>query len=200
MNSRLVIASVVAAATLAFGGCTAGTAEKPAGASSSAPAIEVEEAVATVDVRLARSLLDQKNALTDEQIVGAAREKGITARVDGDTVIYTMTRAQQADMLAQMRSSAHAAADEMIADDTNSVTAVEFNDDMTLFKISVDKARYGALQSLLALGFYIQGAMFQQFNGVGADDIDVVVNFVDGATGEVLNTGSYQEMRKNLQQ
>lgn len=99
-----------------------------------------------------------------------------------------------------MRSSAQDAADDLVADETNAVTAVEFDDAMTSFTVSVDGARYGTLQSLLALGFYLQGALFQQFNGVSADDIDVVVNFVDDATGEVLDTGSYQEMRKNLQQ
>lgn len=200
VNSRLVVLSFVIAGALALGGCSAATVQSPAGASSSAPAIEVEEAVTTVDVRIARSLFDQDDALTDEQIVAAAREKGIAATVDGDTVVYSMTRAQQAEMLEQMRSSAQDAADDLVADETNAVTAVEFDDAMTSFTVFVDGARHGTLQSLLALGFYLQGALFQQFNGVGADDIDVVVSFVDDATGEVLDTGSYQEMRKNLQQ
>ncbi|WP_299091326.1 hypothetical protein [uncultured Microbacterium sp.] len=199
MNSRLVVASFVVITSFALGGCSAGAQPRPVGASS-APAIEVEQAAATVDIRLARSLLDQEDALTDAQIVEAARGKGIAATVDGDTVVYTMTRSQQADMLAQMRSSAQESADELVADETNSVTAVEFNDPMTSFKVSVDRDRYGALESLLALGFYMQGAIFQQFNGVGADDIDVIVDFVDDASGEVLESGSYQEMRENLQQ
>lgn len=40
----------------------------------------------------------------------------------------------------------------------------------------------------------------EQRSDLDADVIDVVVDFVDDATGVVLNTGSYREMRKNLQQ
>lgn len=37
----------------------------------------------------------------------------------------------------------------------------------------------------------------KQFNGVAPDDIDVTVEFVNDATGEALDTGSYQDMREN---
>ncbi|MBN9202755.1 MAG: hypothetical protein J0H70_15620 [Microbacterium chocolatum] len=168
--------------------------------SASAAAIEVEEQLVTVDVRIARSLLDQSGALTDEQIVAGASENGIAAVVDGDAVVYTMTKPQRDEMLASMRSSVQDAADEVIADESNSVTAVEFNDSLTSFRVSVDPARYGALESLLALGFYIQGALYQQFSSVAPDDIDVIVEFVDNVSGEVLDTGSYQDMRDNLGQ
>lgn len=199
MKIRVAIASLVACSALALGGCAA-SGDNAASGSASPGAIEVEEQLVTVEVRIARSLLDQGGALTDEEIVANAREKGITAVVDGDTVVYTMTKSQRDQMLAEMRSSARDAADELIADQSNSVTGVEFNDSMTSFTVSVDAARYGTLESLLALGFYIPGALYQQFNGVASDDIDVTVEFVDDATGEVLDTGSYQEMRKNLGQ
>lgn len=197
---RGAIVSLIACSAFVLGGCSAGGDGPPSSSPTSPAAIEVEEELVTVDVRIARSLLDQSGSLTDEEIVAGARENGIAAVVDGDTVVYTMTKPQRDEMLAQMRSSAQDAADELIADDTNSVTKVEFNDQMTSFKVSVDAARYGALESLLALGFYIQGALYQQFNGVAPDDIDVIVEFVDDATGEVLDAGSYQEMRENLGQ
>ncbi len=198
MKARPAIAALIAVAVLSLGACSAGG-ERGPDASSTTPAIEVEEAIATVDIRLPRTLIDQEGVLADEQIVDAAEQEGISAVIDGDAVVYTMTRAQQADMLAQMRASAQTAADGLIADETNSVTAVEFNEAMTSFKVHVDAERYGALESLLALGFYIQGALFQQFSGVGADDVDVVVEFVDDATEEVLDSGSYEDMRERVQ-
>ena len=199
MKIRLIIVSLVASATLVLGGCAAGG-NVATGKSKSPAAIEVEEALVTADVRIARSLLDQSGSLTDEEIVAGAREKGIVALVDGDTVVYTMTRPQRDEMLAQMRSSAQDAADGLIADETNSLTGVNFNDSMTSFTVSVDGARYGGLESLLALGFYVQGALYQQFNGVAPDDINVIVELVDDATGEVLDTGWYKDMRENLGQ
>ena len=197
---RGAIVSLIACSMFVLGGCSAGGDVETDSSSASPAAIEVEEDLVTVDVRIARSLLDQGGSLSDEEIVAGAKEKGIAAVVEGDTVVYTMTKPQRDEMLAQMRSSAQDAADELIADDTNSVTGVEFNDAMTSVKVSVDAARYGALESLLALGFYIQGALYQQFNGVAPDDIDVIVEFVDDATGAVLDTGSYQEMGENLGQ
>lgn len=203
MKNRSAILALVAATALALSGCSAVDSASPDRESSpeasSAPAIEVDEAIATVDVRIARTLIDQESALTDQQIIDAAADQGLQAAIDGDAVVYTMTRTQQADMLAQMRSSARDAADGLVADDTNSVTAVEFDDSMTSFKVRVDGERYGSLEGLLALGFYMQGALFQQFSGVGVDEIDVIVDFVDDATGEVLNSGSYQDMRERLQ-
>jgi hypothetical protein len=195
---RVAVVSLAVLATFVLGGCSA-NAPRDADPSSSA-AIEVEEELVTVDVRIARSLLDPNGSLTDDELVAAAREKGMAAVVDGDAVVYTMTRSQRDEMLEQMRSSARDTADELIADDSNSVTGVEFSDSMTSFKVSVDGDRYGALQSLLALGFYIQGALYQQFDGVASDDIDVIVEFVDDTTGEVLDSGSYQKMRENLEQ
>lgn len=197
---RGAVLCLIVSAAFALSGCAASGDDAANGPTGSPAAIEVEEELVTVDVRIARSLLDQNGSLTDQEIVAGAKEKGIAAAVEGDAVVYTMTKPQRDEMLAQMRSSAQDAADELIADNSNSVTAVEFNDSMTSFKVSVDTARYGALESLLALGFYVQGALYQQFNGVVPDDIDVIVEFVDDATGEILDTGSYQEMRENLGQ
>ncbi|WES65847.1 hypothetical protein P0L94_07180 [Microbacter sp. GSS18] len=199
MKIRKAVVPLVVCTALVLGGCSAGG-DGASSTSSSPAAIEVEEQLVTVDVRIARSLFDPDGSLTDDEIVAGAAENGIVAVVDGDTVIYTMTKPQRDEMLDQMRSSAQEAADELVADDTNSVTGVEFNDSMTSFTVSVDADRYTQLESLMALGFYIQGALFQQFDGVATDDIDVIVEFVDDATGEVLNTGSYQEMRENLEQ
>ena len=195
---RVTGVSLAMLATFVLGGCAANA---PGDAGPSSPAaIEVEEELVTVDVRIARSLLDPNGSLTDDELLAGAREKGMAAVVDGDVVVYTMTRPQQDEMLEQMRSTARDTADELIADDSNSVTGVEFSDSMTSFKVSVDGNRYGALHSLLALGFYIQGALYQQFDGVASDDIDVIVEFVDDTTGEVLDSGSYQKMRENLEQ
>ncbi|QTX04366.1 hypothetical protein [Agromyces archimandritae] len=183
---------------LVLGGC-AGPAVDAGGPSSTA-GVEVEEKLLTVDVRIARSLVDPDDSMTDEEIEASAKEDGVKAVVDGDAVVYTMTRAEQQKMLDEFRENAEASADELVADDSNSVTGVDFDDSMTSFEVSVDAGRYGSLEALLALGFYIQGALYQQFDGVPQDDIDVTVDFVDDATGEVLDSGSYQEMRANLEE
>ncbi len=198
---RLAAASLLVCAVALVAGCSGVQSESPEPGTSSGPgAIEVEEQLFTVDVTLARSLLDPAGSLSDEEIIAGAQEQGISAAVTGDEVTYTMTKPQRDAMLAQMRSSTREAVDEMVADDSNSVTGVDFNDEMTSFVVSVDGARFTQFESLLAIAFYLPGALYQQFAGVSAEELDVVVEFVDDATGEVLQTGSYQEMRKNLEQ
>ncbi len=189
-------AAVTVLTALSLVGCSA--VPGPADGSATPPTIEVDEGLVTVDVTIARSLLDAQGTMSDDEIVSAAEEKGFSARVDGDTVTYTMTKAQRDDMLAQMRSSARDAADELAADATNSVTGVEFDEAMTSFRVSVDAQRFTPFEALLAVGFYVQGALYQQFVGVAAADADVTVEFVDDVTGDVLKSGSYQEMRANL--
>lgn len=194
---RAAAASIAFVAALSLIGCAGQPA--PAGETDSAPpAVEVDEGLLTVDLTIARSLLDAQGTMSDDELVAAAEDRGFSATVDGDTVTYTMTKAQRDDMLDQMRTSAAEAADKLIADETNSITDIEFDEGMTSYRISVDAARYNQLEALIALGFYIQGALYQQFTGVDPEDADVTVDFVDDATGEVLNTGSYQEMRANL--
>lgn len=196
MNRHLRTASVpmILVAALALTGCAASPA--PADGDD-AGAVQVDEGLFTVDMTIARSLLDMQDTMTDAQIIEAAEGKGFSARVEGDSVVYTMTKAQRDELLEELRSSIRESADELIADEENSVTAIEMNDDMTSFRVSVDGARYNPFQSLLVLGFYLQGALYQQFAGVSPTDADVAVQFVDDATGEVLNSGSYQEMLAN---
>ncbi len=200
MKIRHAFISATAAGAMLLGGCAATDDVATSSASATPAAIEVDEQLVTVDVRVAKSMLDPEGALSDDEIIASAKENGLSAVVEGDTVVYTMTKSQRDEMLAGMRSSARESADDLVADDANSVTAVDFDDEMTSFTVSVDPAKYSAMEGFLVLGFYMQGALLQQFQGISADDIDVTVDFVDDSTGEVLDSGSFQDMRKNLDQ
>ena len=156
---RSALASMVLCAALVVGGCSGGAGRSEGGASSTPGAIEVEEDLLTVDVRVARSLLDPDDTLTDEDIVANASEKGMSAVVDGDAVIYTMTKPQRDEMLTGMRTSIQLLVDDLIADDSNSITGVEFDDGMTSFHVSVDGSRYSQLEFSLFLPSTFRGAL-----------------------------------------
>ncbi|MDX2377268.1 hypothetical protein M4I32_10700 [Microbacterium sp. LRZ72] len=199
--ARTALASLIVSTVIVLGGCSADNGAGSTGGSDSTPAaVEVEENLVSVDVRVARSLVDPDGSLEDDDIVAAAADQGMTAVVDGDSVVYTMSKQQRDEMLAEMRSSAQDSIDDMVSDTSNSVTGVEVNDAMTSFRVSVDGQQFSPLEGMLVLGFYIQGALYQQFAGASPDDVEVTVDFVDDATGDVLESGSYQEWRKNLEQ
>lgn len=192
---RIPAALCLAAVVLLSSGCGgSGAPRADSSATSGAPAVQVDEGLLSVDVTVQRSILDPNGEQTDEQIIQGAKDKGMSAVVNPDrTVTYTMSRKQQRELLDGMRASVLESTATMVDDAQNSFTAIEVSDDMTLFTVKVDKARYSELEVLYALGFYMGGGLYQQFSGVKGDEVDVKVQFVDDATGEVLDSGSLRD-------
>lgn len=192
---RIPAALCLAAVVLLSSGCGgSGAPRADSSAASGAPAVQVDEGLLSVDVTVQRSILDPNGEQTDEQIIQGAKDKGMSAVVNPDrTVTYTMSRKQQRELLDGMRASVLESTATMVDDAQNSFTAIEVSDDMTLFTVKVDKARYSELEVLYALGFYMGGGLYQQFSGVKGDEVDVKVQFVDDATGEVLDSGSLRD-------
>ncbi|MGI5952339.1 MAG: hypothetical protein ACOX61_10925 [Brooklawnia sp.] len=160
---------------------------------STGPVVEVDEGLFKVDVKIRRSLLDFDSDMTDQDIIDAAEAKGMKATVDEETVTYTMTRAQQRELLDEMRGTVRQSLDEMVGDPDNSFSGIEVNNDLTSFSAKVNASTYSPFEGLYVIAFYVQGALYQQFAGVDAADIDITVELVDDQSGEVLETGSYRE-------
>lgn len=161
--------------------------------------IEVDEGLLTVEVTMPASFFKEK---TEEEIKAAADENGFiscTVNADG-SVTYKMTKAKHKEMLAELKSSL----DESIADMINGKDAVEsfqkieYADDFSKFDVYVDSATYTTFDNLYVLAFYISGAYYQAFDGKDMTKADVVVNIIDSATNETLNTTSYREWVESM--
>lgn len=193
---RIPAVVCLTAAAVLMTGCSAPGASQAATTNSPAP-VKVDEGLLTVDITMKRSLLDPEDKQTDQQIIQGAKDKGITAIVNANqTVTYTMSRLKQREMLDSMKKSLQESNTKLVDNPDNSVSAIDFSDDLTKFTVKVDGKRYNQFEAFAALGFYIQGGLYQQFSGVAPDNIDVVVEFVDDNSGKVLNTGSYKEWAK----
>ena len=190
--SRIATSLCIVAAIIFSTGC--GSSPAPEAATSTTDSeqpIQVDEGLLTVDVTITRPLLDPSGEDTDEEIVQAAKENGMRAAINPDgSVTYTMSRAQQREMLDRMRASVTESIADLVNDPENSLVAVDMNDDLTQFTVQVDAERYSLLDPFYAIVFYVAGGLYQQFDGVTADDLDVAVDFVDNATGELLDSGS----------
>lgn len=193
---RVAGACCVAGAVLFSAGC-GGAESGGVGEStpSPTPAVQVDEGQQTIDITVQRSLVAGDTETTDDQIVQAAKDKGMTAVVNPDgSVTYTMTRAQQKQMLDETKVNVQDSIAGFVNDPENSFTAVEVNDEMSQFTVKVDAARYSPLETLYGVVFYVSGGLYQQFAGVDSDAVDVTVEYVDDATGEVLDSGSLREL------
>ena len=171
------------------------SAEKETGNSAG---VQVDEGLLNVDVTLAASFFEDQ---AEEEIKAAAKENGYSdCKINDDgSVTYTMSKKKHAEMLDEMKTSF----DEMIAgylegeEKIASFVDIHYNDDFSKVDIYVDAEQYTMWDSLYALNFYITGAYYQAFAGVANGDIDVVVNFIDNATKDVLDTASYKDFISN---
>ena len=161
-------------------------------------AVQVDEGLFNIDVTIAASFFDGSS---EEEIITAAKEKGYDAcsvNEDG-SVTYTMTKAKHQEALDEYKANV----DKVIADmlegenKVESFVSIDCNDSISKIDIYVDASKYSAWDSLYALTFYLSGGYYQSFAGTAADDIDVIVNFIDNDTKEVLNSGSYKAYMEN---
>lgn len=163
-------------------------------------AIQVDEGLLTMEVTLAASFFEDR---TDEDIIADSKEQGFldcTINEDG-SVTYTMTKLKHQEKLKEFRDGLAETVNSLLEGENKvaSFLSIDYNDDFSKIDIYVDPATYTSWDNLYALAFYISGAYYQSFAGVESDKIDVVVNFIDNTTKEVLATASYQEFLSNAE-
>ena len=174
------------------------TIDKPAATPAPAPSekpIVVDENLLSVEVTFPASFFDETE--TEESIKAAAAEQGMkSCKVNDDgSVTYVMSKAKHKEVLDEYRQSILDTIDEMLNGDEAiaSFLRIEHNDKMTQFDIYCDMNLYSAWDAFAGLGFFIAGAYYQIFDGIPQDEVDVVVNFYDDATGEQHHTMSYRD-------
>lgn len=154
-----------------------------------------------VEVNIPASLF-MGEELTDEQLQQSIEESGYESYKlnDDGSVTYTMTKAKHQEVLDEYKKMVDETIDSCLTGDdaVASFSNIEYDDGMTEFDIYVDSESYSFLNSISALTFYILGGYYQTFAGVASDDINVIVNFIDKDTNETLDTGSYQDMMKEV--
>lgn len=134
------------------------------------------------------------------EIEAAAKEAGYTKAVvnsDG-SVTYTMTKLKQAQIKRQFKRQVNTTTHQMTAGGTDapkSYKSISYDDDMTKFDVRVDRAVFDsdAMEPMYALALYMLGGYYQMFDGKAESQVDVTVNFIDDSTGQVFQSGNYQQ-------
>jgi len=163
----------------------------------------VDEKLFSVDVTIPASFYQEEGEeMTQEkvdEIVATSNFKSGVLNDDG-SVTYTMSKNQHAEFLQTLKDSIQESVDGLINGDNaiESFTKITFNENLSEFDVYVDSAKYSAFDSLSALAFYIAGQYYQLFDGIAYDDTEVVVNFINKDTEDVIDSGSLSQMRANL--
>ena len=160
--------------------------------------IETDEKLMTVKVTLSPMLFKDK---TPEEIKAEAKENGIKKCVvnEDGSVTYIMTKAKRDAMLDEMKDNFEETYDGLVNGDEKieSFVDIKANDDFSQVDIYVNKAKYTIWDSMNAMVFYITGVYYQCLSGLDFNEVDVVVNFIDNETEEIIDTASYKKFMEN---
>ena len=163
--------------------------------------VQIDEGLLTMEITINASFFEDQ---TEEEIKAAAKEEGFldcTVNENG-SVTYKMTRNQHKAKLKEFKETLEKNIAGILEGDDKvaSFISIDYNDDFSKIDIFVDPEAYSSWDNLYVLSFFISGAYYQSFAGVDGDKIDIVVNFIDNNTKEVLDSASYKEFRENLEE
>lgn len=152
--------------------------------------IEVDKNILSVDVTLPLSFMVEEGEDIEASLNEARKGEGINSVTlnDNNTVTYNMTKSKHKEMMESIEESLKESSDELINDSENSILKIENSSDYKSFDIFVDPDKYNQLEMFNALLFYMQGIMYNSFNG--NNDAIITVKFINNETGEIIEEGN----------
>lgn len=196
--NKLVLGSVLAVFITA--GCAGPEGAAPAEETNSvveeesSAGIEVDEGLFNVEITIPAEFF-ALGGQTEADIAANAKESGYENYVlnaDG-SVTYTMSKAAHNAALQEMRDGIDDSIQEAVNESPDVFQSVTYNDAATKFDVTVDRAEYDASfgAGFISFTLGISGMFYQMFDGVPTEEQGVVINFIDGATGEMFDTQTW---------
>ena len=147
--------------------------------------VEVENGILTVSITIPAELVGE---ITQEELDEGKGTNYVSAVINDDgSVTYKMTKAQHKEMLASLVKGFDEGIQEMVDDNENySIASVTYNEDFTVFDVTMDGNELGLGDSFSVMAFYMYGGMYGIFTGKRPEH--VVVNFYD-PEGNLIESG-----------
>ncbi len=157
--------------------------------------IEVDENLLTVEMTIPSDFVGET---TQEELNQTVEEedgiKSITLNEDGSAT-YVMTKKKHKDMMSEIKTSIDEELHAMVgSEDYPNFTKVEANEDYTSFKITTTSTELDLAESFSVMSFYMQGGLYNVFNGTPADNIHV--DFVNATSGEIIESADSSDMEE----
>lgn len=157
--------------------------------------IKVEKKLLSKEVTVPKNFLDLIGVTDPQEYINTlVAEKRIKSGKINDygSVTYSMSPKQHKEFMQYIKDGIVESNQELINDPSTSVTDVKFNDSLSVFDVYVDPNSYSEFESILALGFYVQGGLYRTFNG--DSETNIIVNFINKDTNEILNTADSKDI------
>lgn len=187
---------VVIVATLALSLIACGNNENKATNSSDSKTendkIEVDENLLTVELTIPADIIGETTQEKLDQTAKGEGIKSITLNEDG-SASYVMTKKKHREMMSDIKASIDEGLKALVgSEDYPNFTKVEANNDYTVFTITTTSTELDLSESFSVLNFYVQGGLYNAFNGTPADNIHV--DFVNAASGEIISSSNSSDM------
>lgn len=197
------VVAFVVVASFALTACSATTVEEASGGSmqpnievesstepdGSVADVEVDEGLLAVEITIPKEFFEDA---TEADIVAGAEESTFTSAVinDDGSVTYTMPRAVHNDLLQDMVDGIDETIAEALRENPGIITEVTYNTDVTRFLVTVNQSAYESSfeASFIGFGLGLSGLFYQIFKGVAIDDREVIIDFIDDVSGEVIDS------------
>ena len=190
---KVIALILVGIMLLSFTSCKDKEADTDSATGGKTP-VSVEEKIIDVTVTITANFFTDQTA---EEIEATAKEKGIkkcTINEDG-SVTYTMSKTKHKELLEEFRAGIDSENDALVNGESKiaSFVKIDVNDECSQFDIYVDPDKYSSWDSMNTIMFYFEGLYYQCLLGKNYEEIDIVVNYIDNETSEVLDTASYRK-------
>lgn len=135
--------------------------------------------------------------VTDEIAQGVVDESGYNSYVinDDGSVTYTLDKEVQDEILSQFITELDITIESITngSEKVEGFEKIEYNEDLTEFKIYVDSSLFSVGNAMYSLVFYSLGATYQMYSGLTEDVIDVKVIFIDKDTNAIIQEKSMSD-------
>jgi hypothetical protein len=151
--------------------------------------IEVDRGLLSVEITIPASLAGETDV---DGLVSEFSAEGIDvsdARRNPDgSITYKMSRGDHRRLLTSLRDSFVENFDEA-AEDFDSVESITFNDDLTRFRITVNRAAFeNSFDGFVVFLPLFAAGIYAAFDGRDPEGMRIDIDYVDAATGQVYDT------------
>ena len=134
--------------------------------------------------------------MSQEELDEAAESEGYQAVLNDDgSITYTMTKAQHAKMMEDLKASLEESMASMVgSEEYPDITSVTANEDYTEFTITTKNSEVSFAESFGSLALFTYSGIYHIFDGTPVDNIHI--DYVNATTGEIIESSD----SKNLEQ
>lgn len=133
--------------------------------------------------------------ITEDSLKKAKEDEGIReAKFNEDgSVTYVMTKKKHQEMMDGIKESIDSSLQDMVgSEDYPNITAVDHNDDYTVFTVTTKSTDLSLSESFMVMALYMDGGLYNIYAGTPVDNVHV--DFVNADTGKIINQADSKDL------